>query len=492
VRPASDGELTVEVVVADTGIGIEPSRIDDLFEPFSQGDSSTTRRFGGTGLGLAISRQLVELMRGELSATSVPGEGTTFTFTAIVEPSRAERHTRRRRSSLPEGLRILIVDDSTANREILRASLESRVTRCDEAESGEDALVSCPRCGYAANVEQAAIPEVPPPVHAGTLKTMQKVATPDQRTIEEVSAFLGMPPDRFIKTLLVTTDGGETVAALVRGDHTVSEAKLIRALGATVMTMADAATVERITGAAVGFAGPVGLKVRVLADQALRGIAGAVVGANETDQHLVDVAQERDLPGLAFADLRFAEPGDPCPRCPDGVYEGHRGIEVGQVFYLGTKYSKAMGATYLDANGNEQVMEMGCYGIGVTRTAAAAIEQNHDDNGIIWPLAIAPAQVHLIAVNPKEAAQQQAADKLYADLQAAGVEVLYDDREERPGVKFKDADLIGIPYRVTVGPKALARDAVEFKPRRAAQAEDMALADAVGKLTTLAREGGTG
>jgi prolyl-tRNA synthetase len=232
--------------------------------------------------------------------------------------------------------------------------------------------------------------------------------------------------------------------------------------------------------------------VRVLADQALRGIAGAVVGANETDQHLVDVAQERDLPGLAFADLRFAEPGDPCPRCPDGVYEGHRGIEVGQVFYLGTKYSKAMGATYLDANGNEQVMEMGCYGIGVTRTAAAAIEQNHDDNGIIWPLAIAPAQVHLIAVNPKEAAQQQAADKLYADLQAAGVEVLYDDREERPGVKFKDADLIGIPYRVTVGPKALARDAVEFKPRRAAQAEDMALADAVGKLTTLAREGGTG
>ncbi len=355
------------------------------------------------------------------------------------------------------------------------------------AESGEDALVSCARCGYAANVEQAAIPAAPPAAPAGAATAMQKVATPGQRTIEEVSAFLGLPPDRFIKTLLVVSEKGETVAALVRGDHSLSEAKLMRALGASVLTMADAATVEKVTGAAVGFAGPVGLKVRVLADQALRGIAGAVVGANETDQHLVDVAQERDLPDLAFADLRTAQPGDPCPRCPDGVYEGHRGIEVGQVFYLGTKYSKAMGATFLDANGGEQVMEMGCYGIGITRTAAAAIEQNHDDNGIIWPLALAPAQVHLIAVNPKEAAQQQAADTLYGELQAAGVEVLYDDRDERPGVKFKDADLIGIPFRVTVGPKALARDAVEFKPRRAEKAEDMPIADAVARLAALAR-----
>jgi prolyl-tRNA synthetase len=355
------------------------------------------------------------------------------------------------------------------------------------AESGEDALVSCARCGYAANVEQAPIPDAPPAAHAGAAKAMQRVATPGQRTIEEVSAFLGLPPDRFIKTLLVVTEKGETVAALVRGDHSLSEAKLMRALGASVLTMADAATVEKVTGAAVGFAGPVGLKVRVLADQALHGIAGAVVGANETDQHLVDIAQGRDLPDLAFADLRTAQPGDPCPRCPDGVYEGHRGIEVGQVFYLGTKYSKAMGATFLDANGGEQVMEMGCYGIGITRTAAAAIEQNHDDNGIIWPLALAPAQVHLIAVNPKEAAQQQAADTLYGELQAAGVEVLYDDRDERPGVKFKDADLIGIPFRVTVGPKALARDAVEFKPRRAEKAEDMPIADAVARLAALAR-----
>ncbi|MBX3025017.1 proline--tRNA ligase [bacterium] len=355
------------------------------------------------------------------------------------------------------------------------------------AESGEDALVSCARCGYAANVEQAGIPAVPPPAHAAPLKPMAAVATPGQRTVEEVSAFLGVPPDRFVKTLLVTTDAGETVAALVRGDHTLSEAKLLRALGASTLTMADAATVEKTTGAAVGFAGPVGLKARIIADQALRGIAGAVAGANQTDRHLVDVAQERDLPDLAFADLRFAQPGDPCARCPDGVYEGHRGIEVGQVFYLGTKYSRAMGATYLDANGAEQVMEMGCYGIGITRTVAAAIEQHHDEHGIIWPLAIAPAHVHLIAVNPKEDAQRQAAETLYRDLHEAGVEVLYDDREERPGVKFKDADLIGIPYRVTIGPKALARGAVEFKPRRAAQAEEMPLHDAVGRLAALAR-----
>ncbi len=357
------------------------------------------------------------------------------------------------------------------------------------AESGEDALVSCGRCGYAANVEQGAIPAVPAPERAGELEAMRPVATPGQRSIEEVSAFLALPPERIIKTLLFVTDAGETVAVLVRGDHTLSEAKLLKVLGVQGVALADAATVEKTTGAAVGFAGPIGLTIRVIADQALHGIAGAVAGANATDQHLVGVAQSRDLPTLAFSDLRMAAPGDPCGRCDDGKYEGHRGIEVGQVFYLGTKYSKAMGATYLDAAGTEQVMEMGCYGIGITRTAAAAIEQHHDDNGILWPLAIAPAHVHLIAVNPKEAAQHAAAEALYLDLQAAGIEVLYDDRDERPGVKFKDADLIGIPFRVTVGPKALARGAVEFKPRRAAQAEDLPLANAVEHLSRLVREG---
>ncbi len=357
------------------------------------------------------------------------------------------------------------------------------------AESGEDALVSCARCGYAANVEQAEIAAVPPPVHAEHLQPVRKVATPDQRTIEDVSVFLGLPPERFIKTLLYVTDAGEPVAALVRGDHSLSEAKLQRALGVPWVAMADAATVESATGAAVGFAGPLGLPVRMIADQALRGITGAVVGANETDQHMVNLAPARDLPDLTYGDLRTAVPGDPCARCPDGVYEGHRGIEVGQVFYLGTKYSRAMGATYLDAGGQEQVMEMGCYGIGITRTVAAAIEQHHDEHGIIWPLALAPAHVHLVAVNPKDAAQGAAAERLYHELQTAGVEVLYDDREERPGVKFKDADLIGLPFRLTVGPKGLTRGAAEFKPRHSAQAEDLPLADAAARVAALVGEG---
>ncbi|MGD9762230.1 MAG: proline--tRNA ligase [Candidatus Binatia bacterium] len=357
------------------------------------------------------------------------------------------------------------------------------------AESGEDALVSCGRCGYAANIEKAGIAVVPPPVHGGRPADLCKVATPGGRSVEQVSEFLGVPPERFIKTLLFVADSGEPVAALVRGDHTLSEAKLAQALGAQWVAMADAATVENTTGAAVGFAGPIGLRARIIADHAVRGMTGAVVGANETDYHLVNVAQARDLPDVAFADLRAAMPGDACARCPDGVYEGHRGIEVGQVFYLGTKYSKAMGATYLDANGREQLIEMGCYGIGITRTVAAAIEQHHDEQGIIWPMALAPAHVYLVAVNPKDTAQHETAEQLYRDLQAAGVEVLYDDREERPGVKFKDADLIGLPIRLTLGPKALARGAVELKLRRGGDTEELPLGAVVARVTALVHEG---
>jgi prolyl-tRNA synthetase len=352
------------------------------------------------------------------------------------------------------------------------------------AESGEDALVSCNRCEYAANVEKA---EVRPPAATSgdACGPTRKVHTPEQRTVEEVGAFLSTPPERFIKTLLYVTDQEETVAALVRGDHELSEAKLLTSLGCSWVEMADAETFEKATGAAVGFAGPVGLELRTVADAALRGISGAVTGANETDYHIVDVDQDRDLSGLAFADLRTAGPGDACARCEEGVYEGHRGIEVGQVFYLGTKYSSAMGATFLDASGQDRPMEMGCYGIGITRTAAAAIEQNHDQDGIIWPLALAPAHVHLIMVNGEDARQREVAEGLYRDLEQAGVEVLFDDREERPGVKFKDADLIGIPLRVTVGPKALKRDAVELRPRREKEVTDLPLAEAVEKLADI-------
>ncbi len=354
------------------------------------------------------------------------------------------------------------------------------------AESGEDAIVSCSKCEYAANVEKAAIG-----AHAAApaaSQTLKKVRTPEKRTIEEVSAFLAEPPERFIKTLLCTTNTGETIAALVRGDHELSEIKLRTVLGVGAIVMADAATVQRATGAEVGFAGPVGLGVRIIADQALRGITAAVAGANETDHHFVGVEQARDFPKVEFGDIRLARAGDPCPRCDGGTFDGHRGIEVGNIFNLGTKYSTPMKATFLDAAGQEKPVEMGCYGIGITRTAAAAVEQSHDDNGIIWPMALAPAQVAIVPVSWNDERMRQTAEDLYRNLQAAGIDVLLDDRDERPGIKFKDADLIGAPLRITIGAKSLDRGCVELKPRTDKQAQDLPLADAVERVTGIVRK----
>jgi prolyl-tRNA synthetase len=355
------------------------------------------------------------------------------------------------------------------------------------ADSGEDAIVSCTACDYAANVEKAEIGRRGS-TGGGTPSPLKKVRTPEKRTVEEVAAFLSEPPERFIKTLLFVTSTGESVAALVRGDHELSEIKLRTALGVPWVAMADADTVQRVSGAEVGFAGPLGLSVRMVADEALRGITGAVTGANETDHHFVDVSQTRDFANVEFGDLRLARAGDPCPRCAPGVFDGHRGIEVGNIFYLGTKYSTAMKATVLDAAGEERPLEMGCYGIGITRTAAAAVEQFHDDNGIIWPLPVAPAQVHVVPVNMADARVRATADDLYAKLQGAGVEVLIDDREERPGIKFKDADLIGIPLRLTVG-KSLERNCVEFKRRDSKTAEEIPLGDAVSRIAAMVRDG---
>jgi prolyl-tRNA synthetase len=355
------------------------------------------------------------------------------------------------------------------------------------ADSGEDAIVSCNKCEYAANVEKAAIgAERGAP--AGASNPLRKVRTPEKRTIDEVSAFLSEPPERFIKTLLYVTNKGDTVAALVRGDHELSEIKLRTLLGSEWVAMADAETVQKVTGAEVGFAGPIGLGARVIADQSLRGMRGAVTGANETDFHYVDVDQARDFGKVELADLRLARAGDPCPQCDD-VFDSHRGIEVGNIFYLGTKYSEPMKATFLDAQGTERPMEMGCYGIGVTRTAAAAVEQNHDENGILWPLPLAPAHVHIVPVSWSDERMRGAAESLYTELRDAGVEVLLDDRDERPGSKFKDADLIGIPFRVTIGGKGLDRGCFELKRRADKTAQDLPIADAVGHLTGLVRAG---
>jgi prolyl-tRNA synthetase len=311
------------------------------------------------------------------------------------------------------------------------------------------------------------------------------VATPGKRTVEEVSAFLGVPAERFVKTLIYQGGEGQAVAVLVRGDHEASETKVAAVLGGGPLVLADEATVERVTGAPVGFAGPVGLRVRIVADASVRGLRDGVTGANQEDQHLVGIDQERDFPQVEFADLRQARAGDVCARCREGAYAEHRGIEVGQVFYLGTKYSAAMGATFLGADGAERPLEMGCYGIGITRTVAAAIEQHHDEAGICWPAPLAPFGAHVVPVNVNDEALKNAAERVAHDLAAAGVDVLIDDRDERPGVKFKDADLIGLPVRVTVGPRGLKAGKVEVKPRTAQAAEEVPLADAAGRVAAL-------
>lgn len=358
------------------------------------------------------------------------------------------------------------------------------------AESGEDAIVSCDKCEYAANVEKAEIRHRLPAGRNLSAESpkLAKVATPGKKSVTEVAEFLKLPAHRFIKTLVYKTDANELVAVLVRGDHEVNETKLRAALGCSEVALADDAAVRAATQTAPGFLGPIGMKLRVVADRAIEGIQGAASGANEADAHYIQVDQKRDFTPSAFADLRLARGGDPCPRCDSGTLETHRGIEVGQVFYLGKKYSEAMGATYLDAEGREQSIEMGCYGIGISRLVAAAIEQNHDANGIIWPFSIAPFHVLLLPINYKDKTLQEVCDRLYQELQNGGVEVLLDDRDERPGVKFKDADLIGIPLRVTVGAKGLERGCVELRWRRDGKSEDLPVGEAAQRIRKLIAE----
>jgi prolyl-tRNA synthetase len=338
------------------------------------------------------------------------------------------------------------------------------------AETGEDAVMACSACRYAANVERAVSAWQPREAPQESVRPRQKRHTPGQRTVEEVTRFLSVPADRLVKTLLYQTSGG-TVAVLARGDQEVNETKVLRALGLDEITLADERVVEQVTGAPVGFAGAVGLTIPLWADQTLRGLKNFIMGANEVDQHYLDLNWEVDVPQPFWADLRQVKPGEPCPRC-QAPLESYRGIEVGHVFKLGDKYSRALKAGYLDEGGKEQPMIMGCYGIGVGRTVAAAIEQNHDPDGIVWPLALAPFQVLITPIDWKPGTPEHGTIMaLYESLQKAGIEVLLDDRDERPGIKFKDGDLIGIPWRLTVGPKGLKQGLVELRPRRTKQVE---------------------
>jgi len=353
---------------------------------------------------------------------------------------------------------------------------------------GEAQVVYCDRCDYAANVERA--PVAPPPEAAGPAATVppaERVATPDVRTIEQLTAFLGVPAERVLKTLIYLVDD-RPVAVVVRGDHRLNEVKLARLFGTSRIEAAPPEIIERHTGAPAGFVGPVGLEgMEVVADPWAMAVADAVTGANAVDAHLIHVVPGRDFKPTRVADVRVAEAGDACPRC-GGTLETSAGIEVGQIFKLHTKYSEALGATFLDEDGKEKPVVMGCYGIGITRTMAAIIEQHHDERGIIWPVTVAPYHAIVVPVNSRDARQAEAAERIYRELAERGVEVLLDDRDERPGVKFNDADLMGFPYRVTVGSRLAASGEVEVRRRREGQDVAVAVDEAAGLVERWLRE----
>jgi len=349
------------------------------------------------------------------------------------------------------------------------------------ADSGESQVFAS-ACGYAASSERAAFAWTPRPAEPEASR--EERSTPDQRTVEEVAAFLGVGPDRLLKSLLFYA-GEEPLLAVIPGDRELNEAKLAQQVGGAPLRLATAGEIEAITGGPLGFTGPVGLagKIRMIGDTTLQEGRNYVTGGNKRDVHLLNVRLGRDATIEERADLVTAKEGDQCPRCGE-VMQVSRGIEVGHIFKLGCKYSEAMGAHYLDAEGKEHPIVMGCYGIGVTRIVAAAIEQSNDANGIIWPMPIAPYHVHIVPVNAKEPTTRETAEALYAALTEASLEVLFDDRDERPGTKFKDADLIGVPLRVTIGEKGLAEGIVELRDRRTGVVDRVPVGEASDAVRT--------
>lgn len=340
-----------------------------------------------------------------------------------------------------------------------------------KSEVGEDEIVFCSGCDYAANIEKAT--SVNHEASTEEMKEMGEIETPNVHTIEELQDFFKMDAGQFAKTLIYYADG-KTVAVVVRGDRDVNETKVANAIGGAVeFELASEDTIKAVTGAEVGFAGPIGIKTDYLfIDQEVVDQRNVIVGANKTGYHIQNANFGRDFEGQ-IGDFRNVQEGDKCPKCGQPL-EIMRGVEVGHIFKLGTKYSESMGATFLDQNGKSQPIIMGCYGIGVERTVAAVIEQHHDENGIIWPLAIAPYHVVVVPVNVKKEEHLENAEKIYKELEAAGVEVLLDDRNERAGFKFKDSDLLGIPMRITVG-KDIVDGKVEFKLRKSEEKEVISL-----------------
>ena len=336
---------------------------------------------------------------------------------------------------------------------------------------GEEVILSCNRCDYSANVEKATSSVMTDQdAKQEPEKEMEMVFTPNMRTIEEVTAFLKVGPEKLVKTLLYQADG-ETVAVLIRGDRAINEIKLKNTLNCLELEMAPAEEVMRVTGAEVGFAGPVGLDgVKIIADPEIKSMMNFVVGANKDDTHIINVNLDK-FKINDYAEIRNAEAGEVCPRCNQGRLEAFSGIEVGNIFQLGTKYSDALGAHFVDAEGQEKPFIMGSYGIGVTRTAQAAIEAFHDEKGIIWPKAIAPFDFHIALLDVNDAELKGKAFAIYDGLIAKGYDVLMDDRDERPGVKFNDADLIGVPIRISIGSRGLKAGVFDVVKRKGLEAE---------------------
>ena len=357
------------------------------------------------------------------------------------------------------------------------------------ADTGEDQIVNCLKCDYAANLDKAEVNRDSgglSPSDEEEMKPVEEVETPDIRTVEEVTSFLSISPSQLIKTLIFKSDG-DVVAVLVRGDHELNEIKLRNLLGAEQVEMADPELVAEVTGAPMGFAGPMGLAVKVVGDHAIEGMKNFVTGGNRQDLHLRNVNMERDFHVNLFGDLRMITPEDSCPRCGASIRFG-RGIEVGHVFKLGTKYSNAMGAVFLDEDGIEKPIVMGCYGIGVGRTVAAAIEQNHDENGIIFPIPLAPFEVVILPLQMHEPEVVKASEKIYGELSESGLDVLLDDRDLRAGVKFNDADLLGTPVRLTVGMRNLKNGEVEMKLRTEKESSRVPLQDAPARIKQRVKE----
>ncbi len=351
------------------------------------------------------------------------------------------------------------------------------------ADSGEASIVYCPACDYGANVEKAELHPIVPVEEEAALPLELK-DTPQTKTIEAVSAYLNIPPQKTIKAMAYQNENGYVIA-LVRGDHEVNEIKLINALGCIDLTLANEEKIVEELQSSAGFIGPVGLQgATIVADNTVMELVNAVCGANLPDKHYIQVNPRRDFKADITTDIRLIQENDPCPICGQSVKTA-RGIEVGQVFKLHTKYSEALQATYLDEKGKEMPMVMGCYGIGVSRTMAAAIEQHNDENGIIWPVPIAPYHVVIIPINSKNEEQMQLAEKICKELTENDVEAILDDRNERAGVKFKDADLIGYPLKIVVGPKTLQEQILEVKVRRTGDVNFLNVENYIEKIQEL-------